>query len=756
MSDRESNRPSTQAGITSRSRELVVLAMVVCVVVFVFVRKPNLLTVAGFPAFADEPPSDLIVWSGDKPTGQTWANLGAKGKIELTPNAGLDGTGKALTIHMAAEGYRGCGLNWKGWYPADACDDVSKYAALVFHVRQVTAVDNVDLTVSLVDNLKRNGGEQASNVLHVIGDGGIKRINGEWQKVVIPLSKFANNKPLRLDRLWEINFGHYGSAPVTVQIDRIGFTQDAAALERFPDRPDYQATTTLDLSKPGHRISDGIYGVCGLPENKLREYGITITRWGGNTSSRYNWKNNADNGASDWFFKNRGPAIRDLTETGYLKHIHGAQERGATTYQTVPMLGWVAKDNSSYGFSVKKYGEQKQTEPGHHDIGNGIHTNGKPVRNNDPRDTSIEVGPDFVGEAVEFLVNNAGPASGVSKSGVKYWVLDNEPMIWHETHRDVRPDPLGYDELWERTIKYAEAIKKADPTAKVAGFCSWGWTDLFYSAKDEGGDRYSTTPDHRDHGRVPLAEWFIRKCGEYKKQHGKSLVDVFDFHWYPQAQANGKTPFMGKGMDASLCDLRLRSVRDLWDSEYVQESWIRNSGDRQPTQVIRRVRQWVDQHNPGMEICLGEYNFGGSDNVSGGLAQADVFGVLAREKVDLAFIWHTPEGTQNLAWQLFRGYDGAGGRFGEEYLSTKSSHADLAIHAAKRSDGATTIVVINKNLGGACEWRLDAAALKGKLRVWRFDQKSNRVQEAASEATTIVGGIKATLPPGSASMFVVK
>ena len=57
-------------------------------------------------------------------------------------------------------------------------------------------------------------------------------------------------------------------------------------------------------------------------------------------------------------------------------------------------------------------------------------------------------------------------------------------MLWHQTHRDVRSQPLGYDELWERTVAYAEAIKKADPGSKVAGFCSWGWTDLSGAVPD--------------------------------------------------------------------------------------------------------------------------------------------------------------------------------------------------------------------------------------------------------------------------------
>jgi len=518
----------------------------------------------------------------------------------------------------------------------------------------------------------------------------------------------------------------------------------------FPAKPGYTARATVDVSKAGTTISEGIYSVCDLPDKVLREYGINITRSGGNAMTRYNWKLNADNGANDWYFKNRGSTIRDLGDNGYLRHFQDAATRGGTAYQTVPMIGWVAKDNKSYGFSVSKYGAQRGSEPGHPDVGDGFRANGQPIRGNDPRDTSIAVGPDFVAEAVRFTARHAG------RTGTRYWVLDNEPMIWHQTHRDVRPEPLGYDEFWERTVQYAEAIKQADPTAKVAGFCSWGWTDLYYSARDEGGNGYATRPDHRAHGGEPLGEWFIRKCGEYKKRTGKSLVDVFDLHWYPQCQYRGMTPYAGRGMDIELNELRTRAPRDLWDAEYVQESWIRNTGDRQPTKVLKRVREWIDRHNPGMEVCLGEYNFGGSDSITGGLAQADVFGILAKEKVDLAFIWSSPEGSQHLAWRLFRNYDGDGSRFGDTLLPTTSSHNDLAIYASKRQDGAITLVVINKNLGGPCELNLTGADLKGQMRAWRFEQKSNQVSEVPSEAAAIVGTVKMTLPPASASILVVK
>jgi hypothetical protein len=44
---------------------------------------------------------------------------------------------------------------------------------------------------------------------------------------------------------------------------------------------------------------------------------------------------------------------------------------------------------------------------------------------------------------------------------------------------------------------------------------------------------------------------------------------------------------------------------------------------------------------------------------------AEAFGIFAQEKLDLAFIWYNPTGTQELAWELFRNYDGKGGRFGD-------------------------------------------------------------------------------------------
>ena len=228
----------------------------------------------------------------------------------------------------------------------------------------------------------------------------------------------------------------------------------------------YTAAAHVDADKPGHNISEGIYGVCALPREKLIEYGIRVTRWGGNPSTRYNWKLGVDNGAADWYFKNRGAPPRTRPTPAGSRPSSGIRRFGATTYQTVPMIGWVAKDAGSYGFSVAKYDPQKATEPGHPDVGNGVKPDGSYVTGNDPKDTSVEAPPEFIAEGVRLVVKRAGKADGSDgMPGVKYWALDNEPMLWNSTHRDVRPKPLGYDELWERTVQ----VRRGDQVRRPDG-----------------------------------------------------------------------------------------------------------------------------------------------------------------------------------------------------------------------------------------------------------------------------------------------
>lgn len=91
------------------------------------------------------------------------------------------------------------------------------------------------------------------------------------------------------------------------------------------------------------------------------------------------------------------------------------------------------------------------------------------------------------------------------------------------------------------------------------------------------------------------------------------------------------------------------------------------------------------------------------------IAQAEILGILARERVDYAYLWAGLTGVQRFAFLLFRNPDGRRQGFGERYLTTRSDKPNrLSAFAARRSDGALTVVLINKDLEQPAEVRLES------------------------------------------------
>ena len=75
-------------------------------------------------------------------------------------------------------------------------------------------------------------------------------------------------------------------------------------------------TLTVECKSPGIPISPLIYGVAldfgKFNDDSFIALGATARRWGGNTTSRYNWKlGNVWNTASDWYFRNVSLSAED-------------------------------------------------------------------------------------------------------------------------------------------------------------------------------------------------------------------------------------------------------------------------------------------------------------------------------------------------------------------------------------------------------------------------------------------------------------
>lgn len=450
--------------------------------------------------------------------------------------------------------------------------------------------------------------------------------------------------------------------------------------------PTVKATVTIDCQSPKRKpIDSRIYGIGFSGASYLKadpsKLGATINRWGGNPTSRYNWKlGNVWNVALDYFWRNVTVAdnTTNVLETFFAKN----KEAGRLNAVTIPMIGWVAKDDSSYSFPVSTYGRQQATDPGNADIGNGRSVDGKKLTPPDPKTTSVAVGPDDIRQWV---------ASSL-KGRTNMYFLDNELELWNDTHRDVHPEPTTYDEVLDTGIRYGTAIKAADPSAVVAGPASWGWPAYFYSAADaEAG--FDKAPDRKSKGDVPLLAWYLRKMKEHEDRTGKRLLDVLDVHFYPQ-QANVYGGGVG-GLDAATAKLRLRSTRALWDPSYSDESWI-----GEPVKLLPRMRQLINENYPGTGLAIGEWSFGGEGHVSGGLATAIALGKFGTEGVTAAFYWTAPPTNSPTFWafRAFRNFDGKGGAFLDNSVEATSSTAALsAFSSTNATDSKMVSVLVNSD-----------------------------------------------------------
>src|SRR5262249_43924573 len=159
---------------------------------------------------------------------------------------------------------------------------------------------------------------------------------------------------------------------------------------------------------------------------------------------------------------------------------------------TVPILERVAalgpNRSDLWSFSVAKYaaqGAQTGVDPFNADAGNGILNDGPPpvfVIGNDldgaSFDSSVAVDVNFQRGWVQPLVTTWGAGDA---GNLRYYLLDNEPGIWHSSHRDVHPVGAGMDEVFAKMLSHALMIKQENPSAIVVGPEEWNWWGYFSS-----------------------------------------------------------------------------------------------------------------------------------------------------------------------------------------------------------------------------------------------------------------------------------
>jgi Glycoside hydrolase family 44 len=555
-----------------------------------------------------------------------------------------------------------------------------------------------------------------------------------WTLVDIALSQLGSPESVS-GIVWQDTSG---AAQATFYLDEVSFYKKGT----IP--PPTALKLTVDTTLKRHAISEDIYGLSWANESLATDLRLPLNRSGGNAVSRYNYKVNNTNRGSDYFFESGIFPNENVTT-----FIAQNKRTNTKSLLTMPMMGWVAKSTPlTCGFSVSKYGAQTQTDQYNPDCGNGIKPDGSFIIGNNPADTSTVASPAFIGTWVRQLVSQYGRANA---GGVRYYALDNEPALWNSTHRDIHPEPLSYDELLQRTIDYSLAIKQADPTAQTLGPVEWGWPNYFYSAKDiaSGADWVNTRPDRRAHGDMELVPWYLDQLRQYELTNGKRLLNYLDLHFYPQ----GQNVSLSDVVDPSTKALRLRSTRALWDPTYTDESWINDK-----IGLIPRMRAWVNTYYPNTKLAITEYNWGALKDINGALAQADVLGILGRENVSMAMLWGMPDGNVPgvFAFRMYRNYAGSGKSFGQTSVSAVSQdQGKVGLYAAERSDGALTIMAINK---GDSSRAVDLSVknfLGATAQVYRYSAANLNAITRESDATLSAGKLSTSLPGASITLFVL-
>jgi len=566
-----------------------------------------------------------------------------------------------------------------------------------------------------------------------------------WQQMTIPLAALGVANQPSLDGFWFQ--------------DRTGTTQpafyvDDVALIAGPSGPpptNTVVTLRVDALAGRKPINPEIYGLAFASTAELSDLNVPLNRSGGNATTRYNWQLNASNRAFDWYFESIGSSSSTPGADGD-DLISLSKAANAQTMLTIPTIGWVAKLGPGRArlasFSITKYGAQQAHAPDFADAGNGVTTAGVNITGNDPTDANQPADSSFQLGWMRHLTNRWGSATN---GGLRYYIMDNEPSIWFSTHRDVHPTGPTMEEVRNAILDYGARVKSVDPNAQVVGPEEWGWSGFLYSGYDQqygSSHGWSSLPDRAAHGNMDYLPWLLDQLRRTNAATGQRLLDVFTVHYYPQGGE------FGNAIDSSMQLRRNRSTRSLWDTNYVDETWINDK-----VKLIPRLKQWVAQYYPGTRIGVTEYNWGAEAHINGATAQADILGIFGREGLDMAARWTTPAASTPTfkAMKMYRNYDGNKSTFGGTSVAASAPNPDnLSSFAAVRSsDGALTVMVINKVLSGTTPVLLSVTnfSVAGTAQAWQLTS-ANTLSRLA-DLNYSGGALSNTLPAQSITLFVL-
>lgn len=501
------------------------------------------------------------------------------------------------------------------------------------------------------------------------------------------------------------------------------------------------------------------------PENQIREispylFGINggvdldkVTagsfRIGGNRLTAYNWENNVSNAGSDWYnhadlylMESVSEKYQNVPAGTILDSMEAVNDHNIPySLLTLQMLGYVSSDIQDYvpdgGKAPSKYWYKVQNR----------------------KDGELSLEPDleddvvYMDEYLNYLFSKIGNSE--SETGFRGYALDNEPALWNSTHSLAQPKKISCRSLMEKSIDLASLVKEMDPGAEVFGPALYGYY-AFLCLQD--------APDwitYRNQGNYRwFIDFYLDEMSKAEEEYGYRLLDVLDLHYYTEARGTCGERFCSHYDNDECVKARLDSVRSLYDAEYEEDSWITDTG-AEFFPLLYNVQQSIDTYYPGTKIAFTEYNLGGGDHISGGVAEADLLGIFAKYGVYFSTLWSFDENEYQLsAINLYTNYDGMGSSFGDMLVEGEwKDQENMSVYCAVDSEtpDVVRIMVIHKKLHEETQIHimLDAEETYKSVQVYGMYGDSSKIRQLESVEEITENGFTYTLQPLSVTEFVV-
>ena len=515
---------------------------------------------------------------------------------------------------------------------------------------------------------------------------------------------------------------------------------------------------SVDLTKDNRAISPLIYGTnsdyLGAAE------GVTFRRQGGNRLTGYNWENNASHAGVDWQHSSDAFLGGGTVPGKVVTDFHDKSlASGIRSVITLPAAGYVSKDKNGTVSPA-------ETAPSARWAKVVFEKGSAFTATPDAGDANV-----FTDELVDFLVKKYG-RSGTDR-GIGSYSVDNEPGLWPSTHPRIHPDTPSCVEIVQKNAGLAAAVKKVDPQGEIFGGVFYGYGDFatFQGAKDWKAVEKKASDEKRPY--TWFIDHFLEEMKKASDKEGKRLLDVLDIHWYSEAYGDKRVIDLSADSDKDR-QARVQAPRSLWDSTYVETSWISkwatpkqpvtdwNDPAPGPILLLPHLFSSIAKYYPGTRLAITEFNYGGGTHVTGGLVTADFLGVAGRMGVYAANYWpleETPAYAAS-AYRLFRNYDGKGSAFpGISAFASASDRTNASVYAAFRSGGdALHVIVLNKHFTESMKagFTLSSPVALTQAQVFGFDNAGTALTERPAVASIAGNAFTYQVPPLSAYHFVIK